>query len=69
MLPQIHKVWRAEEISLYWLGFLGLGQVFWLIYGIYMGSTPIVATVAATLIIAAILTALVFINDKVNVRF
>ena len=72
LVPQIHKVWKsknAEQISFYWLGFLSLGQVLWLVYGMYIQSVPVAATAAATLVIAVILTVIVLRDDKVSFRF
>ena len=72
LLPEIHKVWKtknAESVSFYWLGALSLGQILWLVYSIYIGSMPLAATAIATLVIAAILTAIVIKDDKISFRF
>ncbi len=71
LLPEVYRVWKTREaksISFYWLGLLGLGQVLWLVYGIYISAFPVAAAAAATMAIIAMLTAIVIMDDKVSFR-
>ena len=59
-LPQLFRVWQrksARDISLTMFLLFSFGLVCWLIYGIGIGSLPIIAANVVTLILAlAILT-------------
>jgi MtN3 and saliva related transmembrane protein len=60
-LPQVLKIWRtksAEDVSLTMFGLFSLGVLLWLSYGILVGSLPIVAANAVTLVLALIVIAL-----------
>lgn len=60
-LPQLIRVWRrksAKDISLVMFLLFSLGLVLWLIYGIGLGSVPIIAANAATLALALAILAL-----------
>jgi MtN3 and saliva related transmembrane protein len=54
-VPQLVRVLRlhsARDISLPTFMMFALGVVFWLLYGIYTGSMPIIACNSVTLILA-----------------
>jgi MtN3 and saliva related transmembrane protein len=59
-LPQLLRVWRrksAQDISLSMFLLFSFGEACWLVYGIGLGSAPIIAANAVTLTLAlAILT-------------
>ncbi len=57
-LPQVVKTWRTRsvnDISLFMYALLSLGIVIWIIYGIIIGSIPIIAANAVTLMLTAIM--------------
>lgn len=57
-LPQVVKTWRTRsvnDISLFMYALLSLGIIIWIIYGIIIGSMPIIAANAVTLILTAIM--------------
>lgn len=60
-VPQVVRVWRTRstgDISLAMFLLLSVGVILWLIYGLAIGSTPVIAANAATLLLSlAILTA------------
>ena len=71
LVPEVYRVWvrrKARDLSFYWLGFLGTGQALWLVYGAYIGSTPLVMSSSASLIICAILTVLAVKFDGIKIR-
>jgi MtN3 and saliva related transmembrane protein len=60
-LPQLIRVWRrksAEDISLAMFLLFSFGVACWLMYGIGIGSAPIVAANAITLALALAILAL-----------
>jgi MtN3 and saliva related transmembrane protein len=60
-LPQLLRVWRrksAEDISLVMFLLFSFGVACWLIYGLGIGSAPIVAANAITLTLALAILAL-----------
>lgn len=60
-VPQVVKIWRTRsthDISLGMFALFSTGLVLWLIYGISIGSTPIV--IANTVTLALALTILYF---------
>ncbi len=66
-LPQLVKVWRrksARDLSLLMLLVFDVGLVCWLVYGLGIGSIPIVAANAATLTLAAAILMLKFRYDR-----
>ncbi len=60
-LPQLVRVWRrksASDISLTMFLLFNLGLALWLVYGIGLGSFPIIAANAVTLALALTILAL-----------
>jgi MtN3 and saliva related transmembrane protein len=60
-IPQLIRVWklrRADEISLATFLLFSLGTSIWLVYGLLLGSLPIILANAITLVIAASILAL-----------
>lgn len=54
-LPQLVKAWKSrstKDISMPMYVVFCVGVILWLIFGIYIGSLPVVAANAATLLIA-----------------
>lgn len=54
-VPQALKTWRsrhAKDLSLGMFSLFSLGVVFWLIYGILLGSWPIMIANSITLLLA-----------------
>ncbi|KPJ95282.1 MAG: hypothetical protein AMJ53_03115 [Gammaproteobacteria bacterium SG8_11] len=54
-IPQVVKTWRsrsAEDISLFMFLLFSTGVALWLIYGIAIGSVPVIAANAITLMLA-----------------
>lgn len=50
-LPQVMKTWRsksAKDFSFWMLGAFTSGVLLWMIYGVSIGSLPIIATLALT---------------------
>ena len=57
LVPQAVKAWRTKhtrDISIWWILTLTIGVFLWLVYGILIGSFPLIATNVATLILAVI---------------
>ena len=57
LVPQAVKAWRTKhtrDISIWWILTLTIGIILWLVYGILIGSLPIIVSNAATLIFALI---------------
>ena len=57
LVPQAVKAWRTKhtrDISIWWILTLTIGIILWLVYGILIGSMPIIAANTATLILAVI---------------
>jgi MtN3 and saliva related transmembrane protein len=55
-IPQVMKTWRsgsAEDISLFMFLLFSTGVALWLIYGIAIGSVPVIAANAITLTLAS----------------
>jgi MtN3 and saliva related transmembrane protein len=55
-LPQVIKTWKsgsAKDLSLGMFSFFCLGVLLWLIYGILVKDTPVIAANLATLILAS----------------
>lgn len=60
-IPQVMKTWRsgsAEDISLFMFLLFSTGVALWLIYGIAIGSVPVIAANAVTLTLASSILAL-----------
>jgi MtN3 and saliva related transmembrane protein len=54
-VPQVIRTWRsgcAEDLSLFMFTLFSLGALLWLIYGIALGSLPIIVANAVTLALA-----------------
>jgi MtN3 and saliva related transmembrane protein len=54
-VPQVLKIWRtrsARDISLAMYAVFTAGVVLWLVYGIALGSVPIIAANVLTLVLA-----------------
>ena len=57
LVPQAVKAWRTKhtrDVSIWWILTLTIGIILWLVYGILIGSMPIIAANTATLILAVI---------------
>jgi len=60
-VPQVLKIYRtksAKDVSYMMFSIFSTGIVFWLIYGILIRSTPIIAANAVTLTLSMIIIAL-----------
>jgi MtN3 and saliva related transmembrane protein len=60
-VPQVVKIWRsksAADLSLPMLAAFTSGVVLWLIYGIALGSMPVIAANATTLALNLVLVGL-----------
>lgn len=60
-LPQLVRVWQrksAHDISLAMFSLFSLGVACWLVYGIGLGSAPIIVANAMTLVLALAILAL-----------
>lgn len=61
LVPQAVKAWRTKhtrDISIWWILTLIVGIILWLVYGILIGSLPIIVANIATLILAFIILTL-----------
>jgi len=57
LVPQAVKAWRTKhtrDVSIWWILTLTVGVFLWLVYGILIGSLPVIAANATTLILAVI---------------
>jgi len=55
-VPQVLRIWRTrstEDISLGMFVVMTIGVVLWLIYGILLGSAPVIAANGVTLVLSA----------------
>ena len=55
LVPQVAKAWKTkhtQDVSLWWIVILSTGIFLWLVYGILIKSTPIIAANGATLILS-----------------
>ncbi len=60
-VPQVVKTWRTrstQDISLGMFALFNSGLVLWLIYGVLIGSLPIVASNVVTLALALVILVL-----------
>ena len=58
-LPQVLKTWRtrsASDFSWIWLASFALGLVLWLVYGLAIGSLPLVVANGFTLSLVLTIT-------------
>lgn len=57
-VPQVLKTWRTrstEDISLGMFALFALGVLLWLVYGVQIGSLPIVIANGITFVLAALI--------------
>jgi len=63
-VPQVHKAWRSkrcDDLSLGMLVAFGTGVLLWLVYGVALGSSPIIVANAVTL---ALIVALLWMKAR-----
>jgi MtN3 and saliva related transmembrane protein len=66
-VPQVVKTWRSRssgDLSFVTLGALSTGVFLWLVYGVALGSVPIIAANATTFVLTAALLALKIIHTR-----
>jgi len=66
-VPQVVRVWRlksAGEISLTTFSVFALGTLVWLIYGLLIGSIPVVLANGVTLVLALTIVMLKVTYDR-----
>lgn len=66
-VPQLYRVWQrksASDISLLMFLFFNFGVACWLVYGIGIGSRPIIAANAVTLALAVAILVLKLKYDR-----
>lgn len=67
-VPQLLRVWQrrtARDISLSMFLVFSIGELFWLLYGIFIHSLPVILANAITLLLAlAILTLKLYFDRK-----
>jgi len=66
-VPQVARVWRlksAGEISLATFVVFSVGTTAWLVYGLSIGSLPVTAANAVTLVLALMMVALKLNYDR-----
>jgi MtN3 and saliva related transmembrane protein len=54
LVPQLHRIWRhksARDLSLAMFLVFGLGILFWLLYGVAIGSPSVIAANSASLVL------------------
>jgi MtN3 and saliva related transmembrane protein len=69
-VPQVVKTWRsgcAEDLSLFMFTLFSAGVLLWLIYGIALGSLPIILANGITLVLA-LLILLLKVRDSLRRR-
>jgi len=69
-VPQLLRVWQrksARDISLWMFLFFSIGVLCWLLYGIGIGSTPVIVANAATLALALAILGLKLRYDRHSV--
>jgi len=67
LVPQLMRVWRrksAQDISLGMFSMFSLGVALWLIYGILIGSRPVEAANAVTLVLSLAILVLKLRYDR-----
>ena len=60
-LPQVSRAWKTRsthDLSLAWLVIFTAGVVLWLVYGLLLGSLPVIAANVVTLALLLVLLAL-----------
>lgn len=66
-VPQLLRVWQrksARDISLWMFLLFNLGLACWLVYGIGIGSTPVIAANTITLVLALTILVLKLCYDR-----
>jgi len=66
-VPQVARVWRlrsAGEISLATFVVFSVGTAAWLVYGLSIGSLPVIGANAVTLVLALMMVALKLSYDR-----
>jgi len=66
-VPQVVRVWRlksAGEISLTTFSVFAVGTGVWLVYGLFIGSIPVILANAVTLLLALTIVALKLRFDR-----
>ena len=66
-VPQVVRVWRlkrAEEISLATFLLFGVGTAVWLVYGLFIGSAPVIVANGITLVLALVIVAFKLDYDR-----
>ena len=67
--PQVLRTWRTRstgDMSAAWLMMMNSGVFLWILYGVHIGSTPVVAANVITLICLLILAWVKFTAAKVK---
>jgi len=70
-VPQVVRVWRlrsASEISLATFLVFSLGMAVWLVYGLVIGSLPVILANAVTLVLALTIVSLKLNYDRASRR-
>jgi MtN3 and saliva related transmembrane protein len=70
-LPQVVRLWRlksAAEISLATFLVYSIGTSLWLIYGLEIGSLPVIAANGATVVLSLTMVALKLVYDRAEGR-
>lgn len=66
-VPQVLRVWRlksAREISLATFVVFAVGTFAWLVYGLFIGSLPVIAANAATFALAVTMVVAKWVYDR-----
>jgi len=66
-VPQALRVWRlkrADEISLATFAVFGVGTLVWLVYGLLIGSLPVILANAVTIVLALTIVVLKLNYDR-----
>lgn len=70
-VPQVHKTWKTRsgrDISLGTFALFSLGVLLWLLYGVAIGSLPIVVANAVTLLLALAVLVLKLHFDRTGAK-
>jgi len=70
-VPQVTRLWRmksAAEISLATFLVFSVGTSLWLVYGVFLGSLPVIAANGATLVLSLTMVALKLAYDRATRR-
>jgi len=70
-VPQVVRVWRlksAQEISLATFSAFAVGTFVWLVYGLVIGSLPVILANAVTLVLALTIVLLKLNYDRSRAR-